>query len=244
MLLVPMLAALAGQLLVVALLTVPFGPTRKAGLALAGAVKSKYGRVVARTVAVCLVLLLASSLFSLYRQQTRVNKSSAIVGSTASLVDQVDILNDAIESSLIAYALILAILIDRLHHAMKSGDSMKVSLEMLKKQAKGMETEYLRLTKEHSGNSKDGEVDPQLEREKLLKATIADLRASIESLKAEVDLKAKESKASEASVWALKKQCQGIQLECDKLLDDNGRLKAQLSVLDREYTRSEDKKRT
>ena len=78
--------------------------------------------------------------------------------------------------------MLLILLIERLSESMKSCDSLKVNLEFLKKQAKGMESEYLRVTKESSGAS-GSDDSAQGALEKALKTTIGDMRTALESLK-------------------------------------------------------------
>ena len=63
-------------------------------------------------------------------------------------------------------------------------------------------------------------------------------------LQAQVDSKGSAAKKAEATSAALSKQTAGLQLEYERLQDENESLRAQLAVFDGKYNKSEDKKRS
>ena len=60
----------------------------------------------------------------------------------------------------------------------------------------------------------------------------------------QVDNKGSAAKKAEATSAALTKQTAGLQLEYERLQDENESLRAQLAVFDGKYKKSEDKKRS
>lgn len=61
---------------------------------------------------------------------------------------------------------------------------------------------------------------------------------------ADKDKLQRDLRSAEASVSAIRKQTEGLQLEFDKLLEENENLRAQLSLFDRKYSRGDEKKRS
>eukprot|EP00271_Cylindrocystis_brebissonii_P012026 TRINITY_DN30076_c0_g1_i1.p1 TRINITY_DN30076_c0_g1~~TRINITY_DN30076_c0_g1_i1.p1 ORF type:complete len:243 (-),score=77.84 TRINITY_DN30076_c0_g1_i1:511-1239(-) len=242
MLFIPLCFLFFGQCVLGLLLVIPFKPTRKLGMAAFSVIISSYVIVVVKTLSGCLVVLLASSLFNVYVIQQRVGTSKANVGSgPGALLEQVQLLENAMEAALIGFCLVVGGLLERLHAAMQRSASLEVSVEMVKKQAKGTELEYMRLTKERAGELGEGLVG---EHEERLKATITELRAGLEAAQAETEAKVKAAKAAEASVAAMKKQSEGLHLEMQRLMEDNESLHGQLAQADQNYSRSSDKKRS
>ena len=64
----------------------------------------------------------------------------------------------------------------------------------------------------------------------------------IKQLETELEDKIKEAHASEANVEALRKQCEGLLSEYDRLLGENQKLKDQLRTVDQMYSHSATKK--
>ena len=63
-------------------------------------------------------------------------------------------------------------------------------------------------------------------------------------LQAQVDNKGSAAKKAEATSAALTKQTAGLQLEYERLQDENESLRAQLAVLDGNFSKSDNKKRS
>eukprot|EP00270_Netrium_digitus_P011162 TRINITY_DN3531_c0_g1_i1.p1 TRINITY_DN3531_c0_g1~~TRINITY_DN3531_c0_g1_i1.p1 ORF type:complete len:245 (+),score=51.26 TRINITY_DN3531_c0_g1_i1:210-944(+) len=243
MLIVPLFILLGLELVFGLLMLVPLSPIRRFGLASVGFFKGTVGSVAVKTLAIVLSIVLGFSLFSIRRSASQASSTITMVGAARALEDRYELMKDALEAALIAFSLVLGLFVERLHEALKSGDHMKLNIEVLKKQAKGLENEYMRLKKEKEGGDSSNEENGQEAREKSLKARIEELKSENEKIQAELEAKVKEVKTAEASVGAIKKQTDGLRLEFDRLIDENDNLRAQLAVFDRQYSRSEDKKR-
>ncbi|XP_059643822.1 uncharacterized protein LOC132285643 [Cornus florida] len=91
--------------------------------------KVKQGRVpiMAQTVAGTLIVVLASSLYSIIKIQRR-----NIDGATTNPTDQVLLANQLLEASLMGFTLFLAGMIDRLHYYIKQLQELRKSLEDMK----------------------------------------------------------------------------------------------------------------
>lgn len=137
--------------------------------------------------------------------------------------------------------MILAVMINRTHYYLRGKRGLTVQLEVLRKQSKGAETEYLRLKEEKALDNADDEAKKEI---KSLKEVVADLREKLEHLQKDVQTKEKETKAAEANAQAIRKQSEGMALEYERLLEDNENLRTQVSSFDREHSRSASKKDT
>ncbi|KAH8966160.1 hypothetical protein BDL97_03G010000 [Sphagnum fallax] len=102
----------------------------------------------------------------------------------------------------------------RLDSFLKQVDALTWNIDVLKKQAKGAQEEYLRLQSEqqNSKNSKDEELAAAMEI-KSLKDVVSDLRNKLESLQLDANSKGKEVKVLKVSMRALEKQTEGFCLE-------------------------------
>lgn len=69
-------------------------------------------------------------------------------------------------------------------------------------------------------------------------------RGAVLLVQADKEKLQRDLRAADASVSAIRKQTEGLQLEFDKLLEENESLRAQLSLFDRKYSRGDDKKRS
>ncbi len=74
------------------------------------------------------------------------------------------------------------------------------------------------------------------------KQIIFDLRQKLEQAQVDVISKAKELKSVTTNLKALEKQTEGFQNEYTRVMDDNENLRIQLSLFDRKYARSGNKK--
>lgn len=84
--------------------------------------------------------------------------------------------------------------------------------------------------------------DAKAEETKALAEEMTTLRAKLKQLESELEDKAKEIKASEASAVALRKQSEGFLLEYDRLLEENQNLRNQMQSLDLRFSRMGGKK--
>ena len=126
------------------------------------------------------------------------------------------------------YALLLALIIDRLHHYIRELRGLRKSVEAVMKQNRALE-------ESKSGGSNDIKA-----RDK----EIASLNEQIKVLKSESAERLKEAKTAEANALALKKQSEGFLLEYDRLLEDNQNLRSQLQSIDLRLSHSDSKKST
>ncbi|KAH9567023.1 hypothetical protein CY35_03G007700 [Sphagnum magellanicum] len=126
---------------------------------------------------------------------------------------------------------------------LKQVGALTRNIDVLKKQAKGAQEEYLRLQSEqqNSKKSKDEELAAAMEI-KSLKDVVSDLRNKLEHLQLDANSKEKEVKVLKVSMRALEKQTEGFCLEYNRLVDDNESLRNQLAVFDWKHSTLESKK--
>lgn len=242
---VPLALLLGLEAGVLLLLVAPVTVVRKGGLAVVGFCGRTAGSLVAKTLGFALAVLLVFSLLSIRRLRQRVLQASPFAaGGGGVSADRHELLEEMLEASMMAYSLLLALGIQALHSTMRERDSCRVSVAVLKKQAKGLETEYLRLSKESADGAQGGGGAAGDEREKGLRARIDELRGENENLRDEAAARAKDAKNAEASVQAIKKQTEGLRIEFDRLLDENDSLREQLSSFDSKYSKTDAKKKS
>ncbi|KAG6551325.1 hypothetical protein Mapa_007111 [Marchantia paleacea] len=199
--------------------------------------KTTKGSAVSKTLAATLFVLLASSIatFVKARQHMLEHHGSEVHGSPAEFF----MMRTAeLESALSGFILLLALMINRVHFFLREASGLKLSLEVVKKQSKTAQSEYLRLQQEQRV---EGQTLSEL---KGLKDIVEDMREKVEKMQVDVQIKEKEVRAAEASVLAIRRQTEGIRLEYERLVDDNENLRNQLAALDRSRSRSEVKKNT
>ncbi|KAH8966215.1 hypothetical protein BDL97_03G013200 [Sphagnum fallax] len=128
---------------------------------------------------------------------------------------------------------------------LKQVDALTRNINVLKKQAKGAQEEYLRLQSEqqNSKKSKDEELAAAMEI-KSLKDVVSDLQNKLERLQLDANSKEKEVKVLKVSMRALEKQTEGFRLEYNQLMDDNESLHNQLAVFDWKHSTLESKKKS
>ena len=117
-------------------------------------------------------------------------------------------------------------MIDRLHHYIRELRIRRKSIEAVKKQNQVFE----------DGKTGGAKEIKALEEEKIA------LKAKVNQLESEFELKTKEANIAEANALALKKQSEGFLLEYDRLIEENQNLRTQLQSLDRSLSRSDSKK--
>ncbi|KAI0496613.1 hypothetical protein KFK09_022933 [Dendrobium nobile] len=124
------------------------------------------------------------------------------------------------------YSLLLALIIDRLHHYIRELRGLRKSMEAVMKQNRALE------------EAKSGGSDEIKTRDK----EIAKLNEQVQQLETENEKKLKELKAAEANTTALRKQSEGFLIEYDRLLEDNQNLRNQLHSIDLTLSHSDSKK--
>ncbi|KAJ8459784.1 hypothetical protein OPV22_032710 [Ensete ventricosum] len=182
-------------------------PLRK--LVILGLDRFKRGRgpVIAKTVAGTVVIVLASSLYSMAKIRSRSAEFGALTPT-----DQVLMSRHLLEASIMGYSLFLALIIDRLHHYIRELRGLRKSMEAVMKHNRVLE------------ETKRGGSDKIKTRD----SEIASLNEQIKNLKFESEERMKEARAAEANVMALRKQSDDLLIEYDRLLEDNQNINNQL----------------
>ncbi|KAG4967573.1 hypothetical protein JHK82_033284 [Glycine max] len=196
-------------------------PLRKLVIVSLDSVKRGRGPVVVSTVGATLMVVLASSLYSMAKIQQR-TLEAGIVNPT----DQVLMSKHMLEASLMGFLLFLSLMIDRLHHYIRELRSLRKTMEAIKKQSRSFEDGK-------NGNS---------EEHKALNEEITALKSKIKKLESECEAKGSQAKTLETEVEALKKQSEGFLMEYDRLLEDNQSLRSQLQAIDQSPLNFDNKK--
>ncbi|KAJ1428722.1 B-cell receptor-associated protein 29/31 [Sesbania bispinosa] len=194
-------------------------PLRKLVIMALDRLKRGRGPIMVKTIAGTVLVLLFSSLYSLFKIQRHGIEDGGVVNPT----DQVLMAKHLLEATLMGAVLFLAFMIDRLHHYIRELRIRRKSMEAVKKQTRV---------------SEDGKAEEikAMEEERLK------LRAEVSRLESELSLKVKDVDVAEANVTALRKQSEGFLLEYDRLLEENQNLRNQLQFLDRRLSHSGSKK--
>eukprot|EP00898_Chlorokybus_atmophyticus_P000091 jgi/Chlat1/1082/Chrsp110S01572 len=221
MLRLPLYVFVGLEVALVALLMLPIKPVRNLAISTVGLFKSPGGGTLVSTVyAAALGILCANSLFEL-RSKTNAVRAGAQQSVSQSFIDERDIYNLRETVFLTGSGLLLVGVLRVLHATMRSLERAELSNDALQRQAKNVQTEYLRLQKEaQAQESKEVDVKPGE------KSVVEQLRTENEKL---------QSKMEEA--WK-------SGLEFRRLLEENEDLKAQLRAIDRSTSFSGDKKRS
>ncbi|KAK2447868.1 B-cell receptor-associated protein [Trifolium repens] len=199
-------------------------PLRKLVIMALDRLKRGRGPLMVKTVAVTLVIVLSSSVYSMINIQKRGIEDAAAVNPT----DQVLMAKHLLEATLMGAVLFLALMIDRLHHYIRELRIRRKSMEAVKKQMRGSEDVKTASSEET----------------KSMEERASKLREEVVRLESELKSKNKEVGVAEANVSALRKQSEGFLLEYDRLLEENQNLRNQLQSVDRTFSRSASKKNT
>ncbi|XP_020234183.1 B-cell receptor-associated protein 31 [Cajanus cajan] len=192
-------------------------PLRKLVIVSLDRVKRGRGPVVVSTVGATLVVVLASSLYSMAKIQQR-TLEAGIVNPT----DQVLMSKHMLEASLMGFVLFLSLMIDRLHHYIRELRLLRKTMEAIKKQSRSFEDGKNGNTEEH----------------KALSEEIGTLKSTIKKLESECEAKGDQAKTLKSEVEALKKQSEGFLMEYDRLLEDNQSLRSQMQAFDPDNKKS------
>lgn len=193
---------------------------------------NKGARVLVKTVTGAFVVRLASDLSSTLKLQRR----------GAAVADQLVARSQLLEITLICFVLILELILSSLDHSLKRVDGLKGEVDTLKKKVKGAQADYLRLQDEVSVKLAKQEDRALAAEVKSQKQIIFDLRQKLEQAQVDAISKAKELKSVTTNLKALEKQTEGFQNEYTRVMDDNEDLRIQLSLFDRKYASSGNKK--
>ncbi|KAI9094265.1 hypothetical protein K1719_026847 [Acacia pycnantha] len=196
-------------------------PFRKLLIITLDRVKRGRGPIVVSTVGATLLIVLASSLYSMVKIQRRI-----LEGGLVNPTDEVLMSKHMLEASLMGFVLFLSLMIDRLHHYIRELRLLRKTMEAVKKQNRGFE---------------DGK-NSSAEEHKALTAEVVTLKSKIKNLESECEAEGRKAKNLEAEVEALKKQSEGFLMEYDRLLADNQSLRSQLEAIDQSSSHLDNKK--
>lgn len=210
------------------LLMINIPPFRKLLMKALDRSKMNSGPAMVRTLAVAMVVILASSLTSIMKIHSRTMHLGAVTPT-----DQILLKTHMLEASLMGYALFLGLVIHRLHHFLRKIGGLKATVGTLKMQAGGTQV-----------SPKDEKEQTDSKATKLLKGEIAGLRQKLKKLSLDCEMMENETKSAEANAKSLQKQAEGFLMEYDRLLEDNQNLQNQLSALDKTSSKSDNKKDT
>ncbi|XP_062179798.1 uncharacterized protein LOC133884415 [Phragmites australis] len=196
-------------------------PARRLALLAVDRAKRGRGPVMARTVAATMLVVLASSSYSVAKIGRRAGELGQLTPT-----DQVLTSRHLLEASLMGYSLFLGLIIDRLHHYIRELRSMKKNMEAVTKQSRTLEEAKLGGAEEIQGYQKE----------------IASLNEQVKVLKSQSQTKAEELKTAEANALALQKQSEGLLIEYEHLIAEKMELRNQLQSIDLRMSRSDSKK--
>lgn len=193
--------------IVAVLFSIDVAPIRKVVRRINYAASSKISAVVG-TLAGTMFVILGSSINSIMKIQGRSKEFGAVTPT-----DQILMKTHMLEASLMGYALLLGLLIDRLHYFVQRVDT-------LKREAKKF-LEPPTEEKVKSGSSKM----------KLLKDEIFELRQKLQKLSLDSETVEKQAKSAEANAKALEEQAQSFLIKYDHLEEENQKLHSEISAL-------------
>ncbi|CAN6360632.1 unnamed protein product [Urochloa humidicola] len=196
-------------------------PARRLALLAIDRAKRGRGPVMARTVAATMLLVLASSGYSVAKIRRRAGELGQLTPT-----DQVLASRHLLEASLMGYSLFLGLIIDQLHHYIRELRIMKKNMEAVTKQSRTLEEAKAGGAEEIQGYQKE----------------ISSLKEQVEMLKNQSQKKTEELKTAEANSVALQKQSEGLLMEYDRLIAENGDLRNQLQSIDLRMSHSDGKK--
>ncbi|CAN0897030.1 hypothetical protein LINGRAHAP2_LOCUS18874 [Linum grandiflorum] len=187
-------------------------PLRKLVIMALDRVKRGRGPVMVKTVSGTVLVVMCSSLYSMYTIQNR-----SIEAGAPNPTDQVLESTHLLEASLMGFMLFLALMIDRLHHYIRELRQLRKTMEAAKKQTRGLD---------------DGKSSP--DELKALGDEVATLRSKVKKMEAECEAKTKEAKAAAEKADAVKTQSQGFLQDYERLQEDNQNLRSQIESIESE----------
>ncbi|KAF8666264.1 hypothetical protein HU200_053687 [Digitaria exilis] len=218
-------------------------PARRLALLAIDRAKRGRGPVMARTVAATMLLVLASSGYSVAKIRRRAGElgqltptdqvlasrhllEASLMGNATSSLYPLVLFISSMDRDLVGYSLFLGLIIDRLHHYIRELRMMKKNVEAVTKQSRTLEEAKHGGTEEIQGYQKE----------------IASLKEQVQMLKDQSQKKTEELKTAEANSMALQKQSEGLLIEYDRLIAENGDLRNKLQAIDHHVSHSDGKK--
>ncbi|GAB4830835.1 hypothetical protein Ancab_004863 [Ancistrocladus abbreviatus] len=184
-------------------------PVRKLVIAGLDCIKCGHGPIVVKTVAVTVLVVLISTLYSVLNINNRWVANAGDINPT----DQILMAKHLLDASLMGFFLFLALMLDRLHHYIRELHLRSKSMEVVKKsEGKFVGAEDMKAREEQVGTFK----------------------AMIQQLESELEKKTKEANNADADISALRKQSEGLLHEYDRLLAENQGLRSQLQLVDQQ----------
>lgn len=240
MLIVPLSGLLAAEAVVAVLLCVPVHLLTKLALLITGLFRQQAVQIILMTAAAMLLVVLFFSVARMSQLRDGMIRPSATSGAASVFHEaRLELYSEGIQSCLIVSSLLLGMAVVRLDELLRRSRSLQTSLDVVMKQAKGTQQAYMRQLEEKSDSAKGSESGASAPPEEL-----AALRRENGSLKSEKEKLHRDLRSADASEAALKKQTEGLQLEFNRLLEENESLRSQLSLFDRKYSAGDDKKRS
>mmetsp|Transcript_31470 Transcript_31470/g.70061 ORF Transcript_31470/g.70061 Transcript_31470/m.70061 type:complete len:249 (-) Transcript_31470:7-753(-) len=179
------------------------------------------------TISVLLAGLFFSSFLELTRGADRV-RSGDVRGD---LMGTIDYLRAQVSCVLAVLNLLLVLLNPALADEKKQHDHQTKNLEAMKRQVKGLQTEYERVTAKPASGQGAAGSGPASEAEEWKRKVDKLIREKGE-MQDSVDAANKGKAAAEARVEAMLKQIKGFDAEYDRVLDENKQLKRRLAQVD------------
>lgn len=210
------------------LLMINIPPFRKLTVKALDRANKNRGPAMIKTLAGAMIVILASSLTSIMKIQTRATKLGAVTPT-----DQILLKTHMLEASLMGYALFLGLVIHRLHHFLRKIRGLRATVDSLKMQAGGGQVSPKEGKEQNDSDSKARQV---------LKGEIAGLRQKLQKLTLDCEQMENETKSVEADAKSLQKQAEEFLMEYDRLLEHNQNLQSQLSALDKPSSKLDNKK--
>lgn len=182
-------------------------------------------KTVVMTIAGALALVAATSIFDLSR-----NKDLESSNPTSKLLASIDNYRAQITTLLSLGNLLLLALNSSLGYEQYTRDFTEKNLEGLKRQVKGLQAEYTRVT-DQSKSSKEGAESAPVDTVDYKKQIDKMIQEKIQ-LQGEIDVAVKNQKTAEAKLEALLSQVKGMDREYDRLRDENSSLHNKVAQLE------------
>lgn len=237
----PLFLLLALEAVLSGLLCVPLKAVTTFALLITGLLRQGAVRIMVGTGAAILSVVLVFSLIHI--KQLQDTMTNPVAGSGAGAVfheARQEIYVEGMNSILIVSCLLLGMTIMRMEDQLRRNRSLETNFEVMMKQAKGTQQEYMRQLDE---KAKAQAAAPAPNTQGTVAASAA-LKEENLALKDDNEKLRRDVRKGDASVAALKKQTEGLQLEFSRLLEENESLRSQLSIFDRKYSHADDKKRS
>lgn len=183
------------------------------------------GPIIMKTVSGTIFILFVTTVHSIIDATGRGDAEPGKLNPT----DQIIMVRHLLDSSLMGFILFLELMIDRLHQYIRELGQLRKTMEVSKKQQTR--------TFDDGGNKKKNNGSMIDDNDVTVANSMADqitaLKNQVEKLENVCAAKSDEAKSADAKAEALKKQCDELLMEYDRLLEDNQALKTQLREIHR-----------